>query len=109
MKQENSTLKKEVSKWLGIPSTWINKYSVVSVLFLTWILFLDKYNVFAYNKLTGIIHRLEDEKVDYQEKISQALLDKKDLESDAEKFAREKHLMHKPNEEIVLIQKQKEK
>lgn len=109
MKQENTNLKKEVSTWLGIPTSWLNKYSVVSVLFLVWILFLDKYNVFAYNKLNGIIHRLEDEKKDYEVKIKQALLDKKDLESDHEKFAREKHLMHKPNEEIVLIQKQNAK
>lgn len=107
MKKENTNIKKEVSRWLGIPVTWINKYSVVSVLFLVWILFLDKYNVFAYNKLNGIIHRLEEEKVSYDKKIQQALLDKNDLESNHEKFAREKHLMHKPNEEIVLIQKEK--
>ncbi|MFZ1704267.1 MAG: hypothetical protein WAT79_07965 [Saprospiraceae bacterium] len=107
MKKENADLQKEVSNWLGIPSSWINKFSVVSVLFLVWILFLDKYNVFAYNKLTGIIHKLEMEKEDYEVKISRAMLDKKDLESDHEKFAREKHLMHKPNEEIVLIQKEK--
>lgn len=107
MNKENKGFIKELSRWIGVPSSWINKYSVVSILFLVWILFLDRYNVFAYNKLTGIIHKLEDEKSMYEEKIQQAQLDKKDLESDHEKFAREKHLMHKPNEEIVLIRKEK--
>jgi cell division protein DivIC len=107
MKKENKGFVKELSRWIGVPSSWINKYSVVSILFLVWILFLDRYNVFAYNKLTGIIHKLEEEKSTYEEKIQQAQLDKKDLESDHEKFAREKHLMHKPNEEIVLIRKEK--
>lgn len=107
MKKENKGFVKELSRWIGVPSSWINKYSVVSILFLVWILFLDRYNVFAYNKLTGIIHKLEEEKSMYEEKIQQAQLDKKDLESDHEKFAREKHLMHKPNEEIVLIRKEK--
>ncbi|MBK8620819.1 MAG: septum formation initiator family protein [Saprospiraceae bacterium] len=107
MEKENKGFIKELSRWIGVPSSWINKYSVVSILFLVWILFLDRYNVFAYNKLTGIIHKLEEEKSVYEEKIQQAQLDKKDLESDHEKFAREKHLMHKPNEEIVLIRKEK--
>jgi hypothetical protein len=107
MNKENKGFIKELSRWIGVPSSWINKYSVVSILFLVWILFLDRYNVFAYNKLTGIIHKLEEEKSLYEEKIQQAQLDKKDLESDHEKFAREKHLMHKPNEEIVLIRKEK--
>jgi hypothetical protein len=107
MNKENKGFIKELSRWIGVPSSWINKYSVVSILFLVWILFLDRYNVFAYNKLTGIIHKLEEEKSMYEEKIQQAQLDKKDLESDHEKFAREKHLMHKPNEEIVLIRKEK--
>ena len=105
MNKENSVLRKEISRWLGIPSTWINKYSVVSIFFLVWILFLDKYNVFAYNKLNGIIHKLEEEKTNYSKKIDQAILDKQHLESDHERFAREKHLMHKANEEIVLIEK----
>jgi cell division protein DivIC len=109
MSKEGASIQKEVSKWLGIPVNWINKYSVVSVLFLVWILFLDRYNVFAYNKLNGIIHKLEAEKKMYDVKIKQAMLDKKDLEMDHEKFAREKHLMHKPNEEIILIEKEKKK
>lgn len=105
MNKENSALKKEISRWLGIPATWVNKYSVVSIFFLVWILFLDKYNVFAYNKLNGIIHKLEEEKTNFRQKIDQAILDKQHLESDHERFAREKHLMHKTNEEIVLIEK----
>lgn len=39
-------------------------------------MFLDRYNVFAYNKLNGIIHKLEAEKM-YDVKIKQAMLDKK--------------------------------
>lgn len=107
MSKENNKIQKEVASLVGIPVSWINKYTIVSLFFLVWILFLDRYNVFATKKINGIITKMEREKSDYNQKISQALMDKRDLELNHEKYAREKHLMHKPNEEIVIIEKVK--
>ena len=106
---ENKKLQKEIASVLGISTKWINKYRVTSILFLVWILFLDKHNFFAYQKLQNTIDKMEQEKIELDNQIQQALLDKKDLEENHEKFAREKHLMHKQDEEIIIIQDKKNK
>jgi cell division protein DivIC len=105
--KENSQIKNEVASLVGVPSQWLNKFTVVSLIFLIWILFLDKYNVFASSKINGIITKMESEKKSYEHKIAQAILDKQDLEKNHEKYAREKHFMHKPGEQIIIIEKQK--
>ncbi|MBK9150414.1 MAG: hypothetical protein IPM26_05195 [Saprospiraceae bacterium] len=106
---ENKKIQKDIADFLGISPRWINKYTLVSAFFLVWILFLDKHNFFAYRKLQTTIYEMEQEKLDLDKQIQQALLDKKDLEENQEKFAREKHLMHKPDEEIILIENKKKK
>ncbi|MCB0660334.1 MAG: hypothetical protein KDC04_05335 [Saprospiraceae bacterium] len=98
-------LKQEVANYLGISSGWLNKYTIVTALFIVWVAFFDHHNIFAYQKLKGTINKLESEKKQLDNDISQALNDKIDLESNYEKFAREKKLMHKPDEEIILIDK----
>lgn len=50
---------------------------------------------------------MEKEKEKLNGEIAQALKDKDDLENNHEKFAREKHLMHLPGEEIILIEGKK--
>lgn len=92
---------------LGISSTWINKFTIVTVLFIIWVSFFDKHNIFAYQKLKGTVTRMEQEKEKLNDEITQALKDKEDLENNNEKFAREKHLMHLPGEEIILIEQNK--
>jgi hypothetical protein len=89
---------------MGIPQTWINKYSAVTVVFIIWVAFFDQHNIFTYQKLKGNIIRMEQEKELLNEEIAKALKDKEDLKSNHEKFAREKHLMHLPGEEIILIE-----
>jgi hypothetical protein len=50
---------------------------------------------------------LEKEKEQLDQEIAQALKDREDLRYNKEKFAREKHLMHLPGEEIILIEQTK--
>ena len=52
---------------------------------------------------------MEQEKERLNDEIAQALKDKEDLKNNHEKFAREKHLMHLPGEEIILIESKKDK
>ena len=54
-----------------------------------------------------MVTQMELEKERLNDEIAQTLIDKKDLELDHEKFAREKHLMHLSDEEIILIEKNK--
>lgn len=98
-------IKEEVASYLGISSSWLNKYTIVTAIFMVWVTFFDHHNVFAYQKLKSTIHKLENEKLALEGEIHQALNDKLDLESNYEKFAREKKLMHLPDEEVILIDK----
>lgn len=94
----------DVAALMGISSSWINKYTIVTILFIVWVTFFDKHNIFAYQKLKGTITKMEQEKESLNEEIVQALKDKEDLNHNHEKFAKEKHLMHMPGEEIILIE-----
>ncbi len=97
----------ELASFIGVSPSWINKYTLVTMLFIVWLAFFDKHNIFAYQKLKGTITRMENEKEKLNGDIVQALKDKEDLKNNQEKFAREKHLMHLPGEEIILIEQKK--
>ena len=100
----DKNLLNDVAALMGISSSWINKYTIVTILFIVWVTFFDKHNIFAYQKLKGTITKMEQEKESLNEEIVQALKDKEDLNHNHEKFAKEKHLMHMPGEEIILIE-----
>jgi cell division protein DivIC len=104
---KDKKLLEELASFVGVSSSWINKYTIVTMLFIVWLAFFDKHNIFAYQKMKGTITRMEQEKVKLNGDIVQALKDKEDLKNNHEKFAREKHLMHLPGEEIILIEQKK--
>lgn len=99
----------ELASLAGVSVSWINKFTVVTVLFIVWVTFFDKHNIFAYQKLKGTITKMESEKERLNEEIAQAVKDREDLRHNHEKFAREKHLMHLPGEEIILIEQTNKK
>lgn len=83
-----------------------NRYSLSLIIFFGWIVFFDSNNLIerAFNLRQA--HRLEKDKMFYEEKIKgdRAKLD--ELESNPanlEKFAREHYLMKKDREEIFMI------
>ena len=86
---------------------FINRYSIATLLFLVWIVFFDKYKVSTSLYLTKTVEKLEVSKEEYKVKIAQAIIDKNQLEGNSEKFAREKFFMHKENEEVFIIEKER--
>lgn len=82
-----------------------NKFFIASVLFLVWLLFIDEYNVFTQQRLKSKIELLETQKSDFVEKVKLAREEKKDIELNKEKYAREKYYMHKPNETVFIIER----
>ncbi len=107
MAKKNKKIIEDLADFIGISSSWINKFTVVTMLFIVWLAFFDKHNIFAHQKLKSTISKLEKEKASLNEDIATALQDREDLDKDIEKFAKEKHLMKLPNEEIILIDKKK--
>ncbi len=85
-------------------SGWTNKYVLSVCLLLIWVAFFDKHRVFTQYKLSQTIHRLEDERAFYIDKIEEAKLDRVDIEKNKEKYARERFYMHKADEEVFIIE-----
>ena len=84
---------------------WLNKYTVVVILFAVWLIFFDKFSLITQYKLSRTLTELEDKKADYEKQLEIAIEDKEILSQNMEKFAREKYLMHKDNEEVIVLKK----
>jgi len=80
-----------------------NKYGVVFIAFVIWMLFFDSRNVFVMHKLSQRIKTLENDKNIYLSKYNDVIKEKRDLDKDIEKFAREKYFMHKDNEVVYIV------
>ena len=83
-----------------------NKYVVVSVFFLVWILFVDTNNIFVWMNDLSTVKQQERQKVHYREAIKHTDEKLKELTSNKdslEKFAREQYLFHQNDEEVFII------
>jgi len=89
-----------------IPPFFKNFYVVAGLIFFTWMLFLDSNDFVSRFKLSAKLRSLENEKEYYQEKIKEVEQDREELFGDREsleKFAREKYLMKKDNEDVFVV------
>ena len=89
-----------------LPKPIRNKYVITLILFLFWILFLDDYNLINQKKMQDNIDKLVQQKEFYNSEIKSDSTELSDLKNDPkqqEKFAREKFLMKKDNEDIFII------
>lgn len=89
-----------------IPTAFKNFYVVSLAIFFAWMLLLDSNNLVARYQLGAKLSSLEDEKEYYEEKIKEVGKDRSELFGDREsieKFAREKYLMKKQDEDIYII------
>jgi len=84
-------------------SSFFNKYTIAIIAFLVWISFFDRYNLVTQYKLSKSVKELVQEKKDYEAELEEALAERKAINSDIEKYAREKYLFHKDNEQVILI------
>lgn len=84
-------------------SGFLNKYSIAVIVFCIWIGFADRYSIVNQVKLSKTINRLENSKADYEKQLKDALVERSVINSNIEKYAREKYLFHKDNEQVMLI------
>ena len=84
-----------------------NKYILILLLFLIWMLFFDANNWFFHKELNNDIKSLEKNEAFYENEITddKAFLKKMEDPNEVEKFAREKYYLKKENEAIFIIQK----
>lgn len=88
---------------------WINKYTIVIILFVVWISFFDKYSLVTQYKLGQTLHELEERKVGYEDQLEDALVEREMIQNNLEKYARENYHMHKDNEQVIVIKKSNKK
>lgn len=83
-----------------------SKYTLVSLFFIVWMLFLDNYSYMDSRVLDKEINELEDNKKYYQEEIAKDEQSIKNLNNpgQTEKYAREKYFMKKDSEDIYIIE-----
>lgn len=83
-----------------------NKYLITSVALIVWLLFFDKNDILSQVDLTRKLKALEEERDYYAKEIGRNKQDMMELKTNPknlEKFAREKYLMKRPNEDIFVI------
>ena len=86
-----------------------NKYVLAALLFSVWMLFLDSNNLFIQYELRQEVRALEDGLRYYRTELEKTQKRLNELESDPkqlEKFARENYWMHRPGEEVLLVEPQ---
>ena len=82
-----------------------NKYFVAFMVFIVWLAFFDRHNLIVQYKLYSKVQELKQEKVDYVQKLEEVLAEKQIMETQAERYARERYFMHKPDEEVFVIKR----
>ena len=86
-----------------------NKYFLTIVFLIVWVVFFDKNDLISQRQLTNQLKELEAEKQYYSDEIAKSKKEIQELETNEaslEKFAREKYLMKKDNEDVFVIVKQ---
>ena len=95
-----------------IPSFLRNKYFITLTVFIVWISFFDHNDLLTQMERRSDLKALQQSKAYYQKQIAENQKFSKDLQFNAaaiEKYAREKYLMKKNNEDLFIIQPLKKK
>jgi cell division protein DivIC len=82
-----------------------NKYYLVGIVFVIWMLFLDNYSYLEHKVLNAHINDLNNNKTYYKNEIKKDSAKINQLKNIhfVEKYAREKYYMKKDSEDIYII------
>lgn len=89
-----------------ILSVLLNRYLIITTIFLVWILFFDRNNFFSQIKLANELKEVRQQKKYYQKEIRKSQIETLELLTNSknlEKFGREKYLMKRDSEDIFVI------
>ena len=89
-----------------------NKFFLVTLAFVVWMVFFDKNDLLSQYQYHQQVSKLKQERDFYKSETDKVTRDLDELTSNPaklEKFAREKYLMKKDNEDVfVIVHKKKE-
>jgi|ERR1043165_5486884 cell division protein FtsB len=95
-----------------IPAWMRNKYLITITIFFIWMLFFDHNDIISQVQLRMKVSDLRGKKEYYQQQIAEVKQEKQELltnQDSLEKFAREKYMMKKDNEDLFVIVPEKKK
>ena len=84
-----------------------NKFLLAATAFVVWMLFFDRNDVFTQMERRSELNELRQSKQYFEKQIAENRSFSKDLQFNAsaiEKYAREKYLMKRDNEDLFIIQ-----
>lgn len=90
-----------------LPVLLKNKYVIATIIFLIWITFFDRNDLITQAGYVRHLNELQTRKTYLQDQITETNEDLQELLSNPEKlkkFAREKYLMKKNNEDVYVIE-----
>jgi cell division protein FtsB len=90
-----------------VPAPFRNRYILVLTFFFFWMIFIDKHDVITQWRLEKTKAKLERDKDYYTKKIKEAERQRKNLQENGERFAREKYYMKKKGEDVFIIEEKK--
>ncbi|MEZ4951719.1 MAG: hypothetical protein R2879_12830 [Saprospiraceae bacterium] len=88
-----------------IPKPLRNRYALVGLTLLAWVLLFDKNDLFTQMSLQQSLNKIEADKTFYKEEIQKINTEKSNFKKNAEKHAREKYFMSRPDEDVFIIEK----
>ena len=88
-----------------IPAPMRNIYFLSLVLFFAYMIFFDKHDFLTQWRLQQGLNKIEQDKMYYENKIKEVKKDRRDIENDKEKFAREHYYLSKKGEDVFIIEK----
>ena len=95
-----------LKKFSGVIKVLRNKYIASVIVFVVWISFFDRNDLWTQWDRKQELQKLETSQAFYEKEITTTRKDLMDLNTNPailEKFAREKFYLKKPNEEIFII------
>lgn len=85
---------------------WVtNRFVLVTLFFITWLLFFDTYAFLDHKTINKELRKLEENRDYYKEEIlkDEQAIKKLHRMEEIEKYAREKYYMKRENEDIYII------
>jgi len=89
----------------AIPTFFLNKYVVGALAFLVWMVFFDQNKLTNQIALSREINELEQNIEYFNNQIDVVRDAWEDLNSNKEKYARERYYLKKKDEDVFIIQK----
>ncbi len=94
-----------------LPAPLRNKYLITFIVFLVWIFFIDTFDIITQIKMNKEFKQLKEQQEFYKSEVkkdSTIIYNLNNNPEEQERFARERFLMKKDNEDLFIVREKEE-